>query len=1309
MLMRLLVTVLCITVWHSSAKAEPIQLRNSDFYAFELDASNRLVARDWTVICDDASDASLVATAGQGFAIALREHAAVTQTLSVPANSDSDADAKKDAKGDKAAGAYWLVSFDVLGLLVSDTGADVQAGVEMILLDDQGRVLGGQILDVSSLKPLERPEPMAGLQVDESSFENSHRVIKAMDGDAETIWHTAWREKTPKHPHYVMWRYSEPQRVEQLRYLPRPDGGNGTIDKYALYVSDDGVNWGEPVATGRFSKDDPKAEKIVTLSKPVESSMFLFEARSEIRGGPWASAAELELLPRSKKQHEPVRAEASETPTTTSTTNTTHANKTNSVMRGYVKLDGAVLAKLSGRSLTIKIAGTGRDCVVVDNVQIQTMWQQPSRKHLGRSNGGIGPDWFEAAPLGFAGLLIHNSTVLPVAEVRPNTAAHHAGLKAGDLITAVNAKPLGHNDCRPGWQWVAQGHEMALGRALIETLKQFRNSGDPVVMTLEVLRDGDAKTLDLKLDHPGAMASTFPFDDPVALQMHRDLCERVLADMKPNGDHGGFIRSGLGGLALLSARDPSYAEAIKLTADWFLAKYPTPDRLDSYQFWPLAYAGMFMAEYYLATGDQRVLPWMQRTLDWVVATSHRSRWGMMALGHDPGGLPYGYKSLVAPATHCLVFEALAERCGVDGKLYEHIEDYIRHCWSDPETGGHGGMGYNASYKDLGEFWSRTGLMMLALHMRDTETRWQEGCAKIMSERWPWFRNSHAYGEPGGALGLATLAAVKPDVFKHIMHELRPSLIIGWEPGYGMRYTTPHMGMPYMEGDNSLSACYAIVLGAANDGLHMTGSTDRNWLDVSEISTPLTSIHAMRSRDNLVTLSCDIPGPAIRYTTDGSEPDADATLYRKPFKFNQTDTIKARAFDEQGEPGPDATFTFGLPKHKWKIIEASGGSTPEESIRRASFLIDGDPATPWLADRGFEVTPYPQHVIIDLGEATTFGKLQIHVRGNRLAPIRKWLLHLSDDGKTWQTKPFMAGDWPDKSNTLEIEPNKPTTTRYIKITAVEGEHGVAMSELELYPPAAPKWTLMWQDEFNTDGHPDPQKWGYEVGFVRNREAQIYTKRRLENVRVVDGKLIIEAHRERYKNPIYRPSPSWWAEEKEYSDYTSGSINTLGKQSFHYGRIEIRAKLPQGRGVWPAIWMMGDDINEVGWPRCGEIDIMEFVGKEPGKVYGTVHRYEPGDDKKNYRSHGGHLAVEKPWERFHVYAIEWCPERIDFYIDETKYFTYDIGEAGDGEDNPFRKPHYLLINLAMGGSWGGKIDDDKLPQRYEIDYVRAYEAR
>lgn len=241
-----------------------------------------------------------------------------------------------------------------------------------------------------------------------------------------------------------------------------------------------------------------------------------------------------------------------------------------------------------------------------------------------------------------------------------------------------------------------------------------------------------------------------------------------------------------------------------------------------------------------------------------------------------------------------------------------------------------------------------------------------------------------------------------------------------------------------------------------------------------------------------------------------------------------------------------------------------------------------------------------------------------------------------------------------------------------------------------------WKLVWSDEFNGTGLPDPTKWSYEEGFVRNKELQYYTRARKENARVENGHLIIEARKEPW-NP--KPNVS--------AAYTVASLKTDGLFSLEFGRVEVRAKLPAGRGAWPAIWMLGTNIHAIGWPRCGEIDIMEFVGHDPGTVHATVHWFDP--TKGKHASRGGKLPKQSPSDDFHVYAMEWSPEAIHFFYDGHCYFKYAVATAGASDANPFLKPHYLLMNLAIGGSWGGQkgVDEAIFPQRYIIDYVRVFQ--
>jgi len=241
------------------------------------------------------------------------------------------------------------------------------------------------------------------------------------------------------------------------------------------------------------------------------------------------------------------------------------------------------------------------------------------------------------------------------------------------------------------------------------------------------------------------------------------------------------------------------------------------------------------------------------------------------------------------------------------------------------------------------------------------------------------------------------------------------------------------------------------------------------------------------------------------------------------------------------------------------------------------------------------------------------------------------------------------------------------------------------------PVPPGWALVFSDEFDTPGSPDPARWNHEIGYIANDEKQYYTSRP-DNARVEGGTLVIEARRERWLG----------------YDYTSARLNTKGRAELLYGRVEIRAKLPTGRGTWPALWMLGANIREAGWPACGEIDIMENVGFDPLKIHANIHTKAYNHVLKTNK--GNTIEVADPSQNFHVYAIEWFEDHIDFFVDQTKYFTFK--NEGTGNDAwPYDKEHYLILNAAYGGSWGGQkgVDDSILPQKYLIDYVRVYKSK
>ena len=236
----------------------------------------------------------------------------------------------------------------------------------------------------------------------------------------------------------------------------------------------------------------------------------------------------------------------------------------------------------------------------------------------------------------------------------------------------------------------------------------------------------------------------------------------------------------------------------------------------------------------------------------------------------------------------------------------------------------------------------------------------------------------------------------------------------------------------------------------------------------------------------------------------------------------------------------------------------------------------------------------------------------------------------------------------------------------------------------------KWLLVWSDEFDVNGLPNPEKWGYDLGGHGwgNEELQNYTNR-AENANVQNGRLLIVAKKETYQD----------------NEYTSARLVTKGKGDWLYGKIVIRAKLPYGTGTWPAIWMLSTDWEYGGWPESGEIDIMEHVGYDQGNVHGTIHteayNHSIGTQK------GGTVFYSDVSTQFHDYTIEWEADSIRWYVDEKQYFAFKNEQLTSAEW-PFDKRFHLIMNIAVGGTWGGAegVDDTIFPQTMEIDYVRIY---
>lgn len=261
------------------------------------------------------------------------------------------------------------------------------------------------------------------------------------------------------------------------------------------------------------------------------------------------------------------------------------------------------------------------------------------------------------------------------------------------------------------------------------------------------------------------------------------------------------------------------------------------------------------------------------------------------------------------------------------------------------------------------------------------------------------------------------------------------------------------------------------------------------------------------------------------------------------------------------------------------------------------------------------------------------------------------------------------------------------------------------------PTSKGYELVWSDEFNYTGKPDPTKWRYDYGFLANREKQYYTDS-IKNARVEHGHLIIEAHKEKIANKDFKnPAIKGWAKYKAEIDsaqYTSARIKTEGLAAWQYGRIEVSAKLPKGRGMWPAIWMLGENRKEIGWPESGEIDIMEHVGYDNDTIHGTIHTKAYNGMKGTQKSKT--IFIDKPNDTFHVFALEWTPEKIDFILDGVVY-NHIENEHKTTAEWPFDQKFYLILNVAVGGMWGGRqgIDNSIFPQQMIVDYVRVYQLK
>ena len=280
-----------------------------------------------------------------------------------------------------------------------------------------------------------------------------------------------------------------------------------------------------------------------------------------------------------------------------------------------------------------------------------------------------------------------------------------------------------------------------------------------------------------------------------------------------------------------------------------------------------------------------------------------------------------------------------------------------------------------------------------------------------------------------------------------------------------------------------------------------------------------------------------------------------------------------------------------------------------------------------------------------------------------------------------------------------------------VTLVAGAVAAPLTAAQAKPAALPSfdgYELVWSDEFDRDGRPDPANWTYETGFKRNGEAQWYQR---ENAFVENGVLVIEARRTRRNNPRFgNPDEKPEFARRRFIQYTSASLTTEGLRQWQYGRFEVRARIRAEAGLWPAIWTLGVDGK---WPAKGEIDIMEYYDDSILANFAWAARDPSKPVWKGAKKKLAEITQDPDWDKqFHTWVMDWSEDEISLWLDGelmNHIRLDDVSNGGPGAPlaHPFRQPHYLLLNLALGGNRGGSLAETTFPSRYEVDHVRVYQ--
>jgi hypothetical protein len=797
-----------------------------------------------------------------------------------------------EAKGAK--GFQVLLSGEALG--------EIGAGARI-------EVLEGERL-IASVEASAR-NPGGGLRYRCDSVQPGSGLSKIFDQDSQSVWHSHYQHEN-KTPHWCEIDLGGRREIRGLTITSRPDRSNGTPGRIKISGADSLGQW-ETLFDGKVDFRSGTRQEIpftaavplryLRLEFPGSENWFTAFAGLEPLGHPWPAAADGSGAP------------------------------------FFLALSATETAKILGREITLRIRHGRGGAITLRRLHTYILPSTVNRSMQAKENGVDGPDLQDFGLLGFQALALQDHPVLVAGLVRPGLAAARAGLREGDLIVGVDGKALPPIELGSSERGLSDSPLACLGMACERSLRQGRRE-----IGLEIFRDGQARRLGVRLDSSlgTGFAAGFPAPaDALLDRLESDCKSWLLKRQKPDGSWSeqgtAGIQTPLAGLALLGSRDPACLPAVARAVDWCLKS----SRGRGYFEQGLAL--MLVAEYHLASGDKKVLGWLESTLESQAGGTNNTIWGHDGWGHGAGaGLPYGNKGLIGAAIHVVAGEALAGKCGVPGRFLEAGKSYFLNSWGDPAKGENGSMGYNASAKDGDEFWSRTGLSLMALTLRDEHPEMRGPMLAIMKKRFFMFRQSHAYGEPGGSLGLAGLACADAAAYREVMGRLAFHWLIAWEPGYGLRYTSPSMGAPYMGQDGLLNPAMLFALSGRRQGLACTGARDRGWAAVARIAT---------SRGSLVR---DAAGRWDWGAGLGATPQ-DIRLGAEPVSL----PLKLEA-------GGVVRWSLGQ-SPILQILPPAAPMTPHASsfhkdeklaLRRLAAAIDGDPHSLCFSDGGYEAPYFP---------------------------------------------------------------------------------------------------------------------------------------------------------------------------------------------------------------------------------------------------------------------------------------------------------------------------------------------------------------